>query len=882
MEKRNSGLDYSFFRNSAERNKNQIREEFNATENNTKIQNRSSESFLDYGSFESLADKKRQSGKETLVAKKDVNDDSHLKNNEKSGLKNNGQFPLQSVAKDASAAKTFVGAGTTAEKKKSLHNGVIPPPLVLIKNKCAASKKSASEQKSAVIFDIPKFKDDEQESGKIKSDTTDAFSQRTAAPASSSLPKNAALRKKTSIGMKLILIISTLVVLSLGLITFLVSYFVTADTRVNAENSNFTLNVRTASDIENRIDSVISKVLLFADLFDDEDKTDEELSFDAANFFDRNDDIAAIAFLAKEKLFTNTQFFVSNALSPDSAKAYIDSQSEAVALAKNGAVQIENASPYFLTPVISVFMPFVKDDRSDIIVVIFSTEKVQESVSTGKINETVLVNSRGIVLIHPDINLMMNASDLSENEFVKNAIANDSSGMQQIYVDSDGEEIYAACQKITDGNLRVITQVKSAVILAAINGITKRNIMLTVAILSIAVLVIWIFAKSLSRPLENLTAVAEEINSGNFNTDLFDKLNVKRRDEIGVLNQSTKNERDILNTVTSLTNKGVTKAIVRKEIDFEPHLKDITIFFSDIRGFTAISDGFNKRFGEKSAAEIIGFLNDYMSRMVNCISITGGVVDKFEGDAVMAAWGVLRDDNLDWETLPDSDPEKAVLKRTHETHIKEDTLSAIRSTIAMRYALAKYNKDAAAFTEAYKNDALAKYKPHIRIGCGLNSGRATVGFMGSTEKMEFTSIGDAVNLASRTESSNKPCGTDILITEDTYNILKTDFIRCEENNFTLKKENVQNEVIVECIPVTFEVKGKGAQHFYGVVNMPHFDIEEFFRTSNPDFVADKDCLAVAGTYGPKTLSQVRQLLGIPVPNFEEVNLNEEENKVKIQ
>lgn len=881
MEKRNSGLDYSFFRNSAERNKNQIREEFNATENNTKIQNRSSESFLDYGSFESLADKKRRSGKETLVAKKDVNDDSHLKNNEKSGLKNNGQFPLQSVAKDASAAKTFVGAGTTAEKKKALHNGVIPPP-VLIKNKCAASKKSASEQKSAVIFDIPKFKDDEQEGGKIKSDTTDAFSQRTASPASSSLPKNVALRKKTSIGMKLILIISTLVVLSLGLITFLVSYFVTADTRANAENSNFTLNVRTASDIENRIDSVISKVLLFADLFDDEDKTDEELSFDAANFFDRNDDIAAIGFLAEEKLFTNTQFFVSNALSPESAKSYIDSQSEAVALAKNGAVQIENASPYFLTPVISIFMPFANDDRSDIIVVIFSTEKVQESVSTGKINETVLVNSRGIVLIHPDINLMMNASDLSENEFVKNAISNDASGIQQIYVDSDGEEFYAACQKITDGNLRVITQVKSAVILAAINGITKRNIMLTVAILSIAVLVIWIFAKSLSRPLENLTAVAEEINSGNFNTDLFDKLNVKRRDEIGVLNQSTKNERDILNTVTSLTNKGVTKAIVRKEIDFEPHLKDITIFFSDIRGFTAISDGFNKRFGEKSAAEIIGFLNDYMSRMVNCISITGGVVDKFEGDAVMAAWGVLRDDNLDWETLPDSDPEKAVLKQTHETHIKEDALSAIRSTIAMRYALAKYNKDAAAFTEAYKNDALAKYKPHIRIGCGLNSGRATVGFMGSTEKMEFTSIGDAVNLASRTESSNKPCGTDILITEDTYNILKTDFIRCEENNFTLKKENVQNEVIVECIPVTFEVKGKGAQHFYGVVNMPHFDIEEFFRTSNPDFVADKDCLAVAGTYGPKTLSQVRQLLGIPVPDFEGVNLNEEENKVKIQ
>ena len=701
-------------------------------------------------------------------------------------------------------------------------------------------------------------------------------------PPEQELEKSYGSTKKTSIGVKLICIISAIVILSMGFITFLVSYFVTADTRANAENSNFTLNVRTSSDIENRINSVISSVSLFCDLFDVQDKSDEELSFDAASFFDRNNDIAVIAFLTRDKYFSNTSFFAANGISADIAGAYIASQTEAVNLAKNGSVQIENASPYFLTPAVAVFFSFNKNDKSEIVAAVFSTEKLQESVSTGKINETFLINNRGIVLIHPDIELMMQAVDLSENEFVKNVIMNNSSGIQQTYVDADGEEFYAACQKITEGNCRVITQVKTSVILAAIRGITKRNMLLTVAILSIAILIIWIFAKSLSIPLENLTAVTDEINKGNFNTDLFDKLNVKRRDEIGVLNKSTKNERDILNTVTSLTNRGVTKAIVRKEIDFEPHLKDITIFFSDIRGFTAISDGFNKRFGERSAAEIIEFLNDYMSRMVNCISITGGIVDKFEGDAVMAAWGVLRDDNLDYEKLPNDNPEKAALKARHEEHIKEDALCAIRSTIAMRYALMKYNKDAARFTEQHEKDLLEKYKPHIRIGCGLNSGRATVGFMGSKEKMEFTSIGDAVNLASRTESSNKPCGTDILITEDTYNILKTDFIRCEENNFTLSKKNIKNEVIVECIPVTFEVKGKGAQHFYGVVNMPQFDIEEFFKTSDPDFVADKDCLKAVGKEGPMTLAEVRELLGIPVPDFEVVNLNEEENKVKAQ
>ena len=146
--------------------------------------------------------------------------------------------------------------------------------------------------------------------------------------------------------------------------------------------------------------------------------------------------------------------------------------------------------------------------------------------------------------------------------------------------------------------------------------------------------------------------------------------------------------------------------------------------------------------------------------------------------------------------------------------------------------------------------------------------------------MEFTSIGDAVNLASRTESSNKPCGTDILLTEDTYNLIKMDYIRCPENNFTISEENSALEIIVEQIPVTFEVKGKGKQHFYGVVNMPQFNITEFFRTNEPDFVLDEDCECAVGPKGPKSLSDVRKLLGIATPDFEKVNLDEEENKVK--
>ena len=87
---------------------------------------------------------------------------------------------------------------------------------------------------------------------------------------------------------------------------------------------------------------------------------------------------------------------------------------------------------------------------------------------------------------------------------------------------------------------------------------------------------------------------------------------------------------------------------------------------------------------------------------------------------------------------------------------------------------------------------------------------------------------------------------------------------------------------VEMIPVEFEVKGKGAQHFYGVVNMPNFDIEEFFRKGDPDFKADPDCIKAVGKQGPKTLNEVRLMLGIDIPEFDKVNLNEEENKIQVK
>lgn len=538
----------------------------------------------------------------------------------------------------------------------------------------------------------------------------------------------------------------------------------------------------------------------------------------------------------------------------------------------------------------SLLFPWKENGRDQTCVITFSIEGISDILGSDSVNTTFMINDSDELLLHPETDRVLIGESFKNHPLVmemRQGNHNRDDSMQVPFVMEDGSgkksHYYGAYQKLSVADIVMATVVPLDSVLEGVRTTRRNNIYLTGIVFFLSIIIILIFSRfAISVHIRKLTAAAHEIQKGNFDTPIIDSLNVKRGDEIGVLNRSTQDEREFLNTFAKFTNRGVAKAIARKEIDFDPHLKDVTIFFSDIRGFTAISDGFKNRFQNDSPREIIGFLNDYMSRMVNCITLSNGNVDKFEGDAIMAVWGLLRDDSLDFEKLPETDEQRASLSVKHLQHVKKDALDAIRGTVAMRYALMKYNKDAEAFTAAHAGEERALYKPHIRIGCGINSGRATCGIMGSEDKMEYTAIGDAVNFASRTESSNKLCGTDILITEDTYNILKDDFIKNKSNNFSIKDENKENEIVVEMIPVEFEVKGKGVQHFYGVVNMPGFDLEKFFAQGDAEFVPDGECLKACGSDGPKTLDEVRTMLGIPVPEYEKVNLNEEENKIQVK
>jgi adenylate cyclase len=156
---------------------------------------------------------------------------------------------------------------------------------------------------------------------------------------------------------------------------------------------------------------------------------------------------------------------------------------------------------------------------------------------------------------------------------------------------------------------------------------------------------------------------------------------------------------------------------------------DITIFFSDIRSFTTLSESM-------SPQDLVHLLNDYLTAMTDCLIDYNGTLDKYIGDAIMGFWGA---------PLPQED--HAVL--------------ACKSALKQMELLSLLNEA----TEPNKR---------IEIGIGLNSGVSTVGNMGSQGRMNFTVMGDHVNLASRLEGINKQYRTRIVISQSTRDAIAHD------------------------------------------------------------------------------------------------------------
>lgn len=209
--------------------------------------------------------------------------------------------------------------------------------------------------------------------------------------------------------------------------------------------------------------------------------------------------------------------------------------------------------------------------------------------------------------------------------------------------------------------------------------------------------------------------------------------------------------------IKSTFSKYVSPSVVERIINNPPELGGIdvnlTVFFSDIRDFTSISELL-------SPQELVKLLNSYLSIMTDVIFEYDGTLDKYIGDAIMCFWGA-----------PDPQINHAEL--------------ACKAALKQIERLKEFNQT---LSEKFK----------INIGIGINSGIMTVGNMGSHGRMSYTLTGDNVNLASRLEGANKVYGTNIIVSEYTYTMVKDKFVFRELDSIRVKGKH-RSVVIYELL-----------------------------------------------------------------------------------
>lgn len=597
------------------------------------------------------------------------------------------------------------------------------------------------------------------------------------------------------ISFKLITMISFIVISALLAVTIMATHFFMSDNKVRAMEDTLNYSTLISKKVYTDLTSIVEKGKVAAiNLQGAGGGNQASAQAFMETLISRDPDMIFVGLMDRDKIdsikyLQNNEFFQRKGITLD-IKTIIKSEYETISRSFSKEEVVFNPSFYFHEAVIGISLPYDPALSSTIIIIFYSMDKILESISTGSIISSFIVSGTGDLLAHRDRDIVKSKTSYASMPVVNMMMKNPNPNAQTAYVDESGAKSLGAFSRIGYSDAAVVSYVNEDVAFGMVYKIQKIIIWLTGVVLAASFLITLFFSRSLSRPIKKLTDASRQIQEGNYDI----KIKSVSRDEIGELTDSFRDmaqglvERErIKSAFGKFVNKELAELVMNNEVKIGGERKDVAVFFSDIRSFTKISESLEPE-------EVVEFLNQYIKRMVGCVNRTKGSVDKFIGDAIMAIWGA---------PLSSGD----------------DPFNAVNASLMMREQLLEFNLDRGSVK-----------KPVIKIGCGIHYGPVLAGQIGSDEKMEYTVIGDTVNLASRIESLNKAFGTDILISEETANRVK-DRIR-----------------VIPMQKIT--VKGKSEPlTVYAVLG----------RIANPD--------------SPKTIEELRRIIGTVEPSADEKELN---------
>ena len=263
-------------------------------------------------------------------------------------------------------------------------------------------------------------------------------------------------------------------------------------------------------------------------------------------------------------------------------------------------------------------------------------------------------------------------------------------------------------------------------------GVFKEILFAFVVLLSLSLLILGRFSQNLRSILDLQLAVMEEISGGNYNA----RAPVVSNDEFGLIAAKTNEmisglkDRDFCQiSFGRYVTPEVSERILKGEVSLDGELRDATILFCDLRGYTPLVE-------RKGPKEVVNFLNEYFSEMEQAIKQYKGIVLQYIGDEIEAVFGAPLD-------LP-GHPEMALM-----------------AALEMRKRLKAMNS---------KQESMGEGP--IGHGIGIHTGEVLAGSVGSPDRLVYAMVGDTVNIASRIQELNKQFDTDILISQKTRDLTK--------------------------------------------------------------------------------------------------------------
>ncbi len=302
------------------------------------------------------------------------------------------------------------------------------------------------------------------------------------------------------------------------------------------------------------------------------------------------------------------------------------------------------------------------------------------------------------------------------------------------FVESDGTEMVGTVTGLQSRPWAIVTQIPRDFAYASVATMRRLLIIVSLIAIVLALMVAFGVARQITRPIQQLSSFARDLAARRFDR----RVTVNTRDELAVLGdvmssaaadlqaseERIREEEAIRRDLRRYLPAELVDRVVRREQDMQlgGERREISVLFADVVAFTPIADSL-------AAEDTVGLLNELFTILTEIVFRHGGTVDKFIGDSVMAIWGA-----------PESQQDHA------------------RRAIAAA-------EDMMRWLEAGNQGWRHKFGVTVELAIGINSGQAVVGNVGSETRMQYTAIGDAVNVAARLESIARP--QQILITKAT-------------------------------------------------------------------------------------------------------------------